>query len=98
MVGLSEGDMCYQIYCSATKEIIQAPQVTFIQDNDEQLYVDEERMDFSEKTINLQPKSNNNVGNANVKNQEIMKPKVKQRIKKQRIVSTSDEKKFDKAY
>lgn len=44
MVGLKEGDMCSQIYCHSKKEIIHASDVNFIEEYDEQLNGDEERM------------------------------------------------------
>ena len=91
MVGLSEGDMCYQIYCSATNAIIQARDVTFIEDYDEQLYVDEERVELNENSFNPKPNSSNGVINNEIENSgETTKQKLKRKVKQKVALENND--------
>lgn len=53
LVGLSESEMCYKIYVNSTKSMIKARDVTFIEDADEKRFIDEDRLDNSEKGVDL---------------------------------------------
>lgn len=43
-VGLSELYMCEMIYCNSTKSIGNARDVTFLEDVDEKIFLDEDRL------------------------------------------------------
>lgn len=77
-VGLSESDMCYMIHCHTTEIIVQARDVTYIDDDDEQLYVDEERYEVKEKPVGLSSLKNRGTINASSEQHRgVMKTKLK---------------------
>lgn len=56
LIGFSEGDMSYKVNCMATKSVVYARDPTFIEGNDEQLFIDEYIIEMEEKSIYLKTK------------------------------------------
>lgn len=75
MVGIYEGTKCYQIYCHYTKNVVQTRDVTFIEDGDDHLIVNEFSMVTLDETIKI-AQAGREVSNITVAKRRTKKPKV----------------------
>lgn len=51
LVGISEGKLCYKVYYQSTKKIVHTREVAFIEEPDEELFIEEPRTVTLNKTI-----------------------------------------------
>lgn len=55
LVGVAEGILCYKIHCDMTKRNVHAHDVTFIEEPDEQLFVNDTPNAFKNQIRGTQP-------------------------------------------